>query len=134
MSVDWLSWRNGHSVFSKLCARVHLHPQIFPRGPKYSLNDRHVAYGIFERDGRLTAFPHRLGEQVALNCVLVANFELLGSHTAAEHVGTVVKPDAARLVRWRVDWDLDFDAAARSQDLHPLIGDHLGAARKYGLA
>src|SRR6266566_6170228 len=112
---------------------IHLRPRFLPRGPKHSLNDRHVPYGIFERNRWLTTLAHRLGEQVALNCVLVANFELFGSHTTSKHIGAVVDEDAARPVGGRVDRDLHFDAPARAQDLHTLIRDHLCAAGKHGL-
>ena len=69
-----------------------------------------------------------------MNCVLIANVELLSSYAASEYVGPVVDEDAAGPVRRRIDGNLHLDTAARSQDLHALIRDHLCAARKHGLA
>src|SRR5690348_15800337 len=71
----------------------HRHPRIFPRGPKHSLDDCHIPNGIFQRDRRLTALAYRLREQVALDCVLVANLKLLGSDAASEYVGAVIDED-----------------------------------------
>src|ERR1022692_684592 len=104
------------------------------RRAEQRIDDGHVPDGVNERHRHFALATHGLREQVALNGVLVADRERFGLDAGAEQVGAVVHKDAARLVGRRVEWNLDLDPAAGSEQLHALIGNQLGGAGEDRLA
>jgi hypothetical protein len=61
---------------------------------------------------------------------LIADFQLDYLLTGAEQVRAVVNHDAARTIRRCIDRNLDFDSAARPDDLNSLERRHARAAGK----
>src|ERR1039457_2828627 len=104
------------------------------RRAEQRIDDGHVADGVLEWHRHFALATHGLREQVALDGVLVADRECFGLDAGAEQVGAVVHKDAARLVVRRVEWNLDLDPAAGSEQLHALIGNQLGRAGEDRLA
>src|SRR5882724_13721945 len=98
------------------------------------VDDPHVLHGVLEREfGRLAA-ADRLGEEVALDGVLVAHRECLFPGRGVAERAAVVDEDAAGPVGRRVEGDLHLDPALGAEYLHALIGYQLGRAHEAGLA
>lgn len=75
----------------------------------------HVGNSVGERGRDVGVVKNRLGEQVALDGVLVADLE--GDFL---DTGFGLLPDAAGAVRWGVERDLDLDAAVCTEDVDAL--------------
>src|SRR5256885_2375650 len=96
---------------------LRLLPAPTARRPRYRLDYAHVGQRAFQRHRNLLLAADRAREGVALDGVLIAGVELLGVDAAAEQVAAVVEPEPRRPVRRRVERDLDFYPALRSEDL-----------------
>src|SRR3954470_14986950 len=80
-------------------------------GPEDRFDDRHVFNGVLNRDGDFGVVENGAREGVALQRVLVADWEGLDGDAAAEEVCSAVDEQARGAVGGSVDRDLELDAA-----------------------
>src|SRR5262245_26687836 len=96
-------------------------------------DDRHVIDGVLQRHGLLPSFSDCQRKQIALYCVLIADREFQDLDSLAEQAGSVVDKDPAGPFWRSVERDLNLNPATSSDDLDPLVGCGLGAARPNGV-
>src|SRR5579884_3375918 len=102
-----------------------LHPRTASRAAENRLNHLHIGQGIFNGRGHLGIVEDRLGEEIALDGVLVA-----GLQQNALDLVTVLVVDSAGLVGRSVEWNLDLDTTMCAENIHPLIRRDLSPAGK----
>jgi hypothetical protein len=119
-----------------LCGLLSFRFFPLPRlsGAENRFDHGHVFDCVLQRNGDCDGSADGLGEDVALNRILVAGGEFFRDDAAAEQIAAVVDEDAAGTVVGGVEGDFDFDAAARAQEVAALVGHELRAASESRLA
>src|SRR3954463_15435214 len=128
-------WRDRYvmSDCSASLRLLHVCPSARFGRAEHCLDDGHVGDCVFQRHGHFAAFENRLGEFVALDGVLIGGGEFLGHDAAAEDIAGLIDEEARGPVLGGVEGNLDLDAPLGAEIMHPLIGNHLGAAGEYRL-
>ncbi len=103
-------------------------------GLKDGIDYRHVLDGVFEGNGDFSIFENRLGEGIALQGVLIADWEGFGGAASAKEVSAIVDEEARRAVQRGVERDFDLDASSGAEKVYALVGDKLRAAGKNRMA
>src|ERR1051326_8276330 len=83
----------------------------------------HVLDGIVEAELRWLARADRLGEDVALDAVLITGRHALLARRSAAELAAVVEEQPARRVVGGIERYQDLDAPRGAADLHALIGN-----------
>ena len=103
------------------------------RGAENRLNHGHIINSVRKRNWHFATLAYRAGKGVALNRVLVTSVKSLGYDLFADAVAAFGNEYSTWPVIGSIEWNLDFNAALRSQEMKPLIGSQLSAARKSGV-
>jgi hypothetical protein len=129
-SLLWAAWEVDACCLSVL-DRL---PLAGLGGGEKGFDDGHIGDALFEGDGDGCALKDGAGEGVALQGVLIGGGESFRGNAGTEEVAAIVDKEARGAVGWRVEGDLDFDAAFGSEEMDALVRDELGAAGEDGVA